>query len=100
MIQNGYSGVSIWTHIGYSLMRGARAARELIHQVQAVEGVAGVADSALQTGRVGREPDHHEMDVLRAQWFLPVLGSVLPHVPKLGRACGHAPLKLGREAGE
>ena len=40
------------------------------------------------------------MAVLRTQRFLPVLGSVLPHVPKLGRACGHSLLKLGREGGE
>jgi hypothetical protein len=40
------------------------------------------------------------MEVLRAQWFLPVLGSVLSHVAKFARACSHALLKLGREAGE
>jgi hypothetical protein len=40
------------------------------------------------------------MDVLRTQRFLPVLGSVLPHVPKLCRACGHALLELGGKGGE
>ena len=67
---------------------------------QIAHGIAGVAESGLQAGSVGREPDHHEMDVLRTQRFLPVLGSVLPHVPKLGRSCGHSLLELGREAGK
>ncbi len=67
---------------------------------QIAEGVASVADSGLQADSVGRKPDHHKMGVLRTQRFLPVLGSVLPHVPKLGRARGHALLELGREGDE
>src|SRR4030095_4139899 len=63
---------------------------------QIAYGFAGMVNSLLQTGCVGRQTHHHEVEVSRAQWFLPVLGSVLTHVPQFVRTCSHALLKLGR----
>ena len=67
---------------------------------QIAQGVAGMVVGGLQVVIGLREADHDEMDVRRPERLLPLLWGVLPHVPQVGRAGGHALLELGREAGQ